>query len=78
MHVDCLQVNWCQSWFEYVPYPPVNVLETVKRLLVVHDSQLITHYNDCHVTPDIYIWSLLETAFYEVRSLVALVRSMRR
>lgn len=59
-------VNWCQGWFQYVPYPALNVLDCVRQLLTIHDSQLDNHYSQHHITGDIYIWSLLETAYYEV------------
>ncbi|XP_046660971.1 TBC1 domain family member 31 [Homalodisca vitripennis] len=59
-------VNWCQGWFDFVPYPPLSVLDQVKRLLTLHNEELVNHYSDCNVTSDLYIWSLLETGFYEV------------
>ncbi|XP_054290012.1 uncharacterized protein LOC129005205 [Macrosteles quadrilineatus] len=59
-------VNWCQGWFQFVPYPPLHLLDTVKALLASADNQLMAHFNRCHVTADLYVWSLLETAFYEV------------
>uniref|UniRef100_A0A1B6D5C7 Rab-GAP TBC domain-containing protein n=1 Tax=Clastoptera arizonana TaxID=38151 RepID=A0A1B6D5C7_9HEMI len=59
-------VNWCQLWFEYFPLPPVKLLSIVEDVLFEHDSELSSHLTRHKITPDVYAWPLLETAFSEV------------
>ncbi|KAJ4448502.1 hypothetical protein ANN_10518 [Periplaneta americana] len=58
--------NWCQHWFEYFPFPPINVLSMVENVLGEHDSELLDFYYEKGVKSNLYAWSLLEVAFSEV------------
>lgn len=62
-------VNWCQYWFEYFPFPPINVLSVVENVLAEHDSELLEFYYGAGVKTDLYAWTLLEMAFSEVCNL---------
>jgi len=59
-------VNWCQHWFEYFPYPPINVLSMIEHVLAEHDPELLEFYYRAGVKTVLYAWSLLEVAFSEV------------
>jgi len=63
-------VNWCQHWFEYFPFPPVNVLSMIENVLSEHDSALLAFYYDAGIKTDLYAWTLLEMAFSEVCNLI--------
>jgi hypothetical protein len=63
-------VNWCQHWFEYFPFPPINVLSMIENVLSEHDSALLAFYCDAGIKTDIYAWTLLEMAFSEVCNLI--------
>jgi len=58
--------NWCQHWFEYFPFPPINVLSMIENVLSEHDSALLAFYYDAGIKTDLYAWTLLEMAFSEV------------
>ncbi|XP_053287821.1 TBC1 domain family member 31 isoform X3 [Pleuronectes platessa] len=59
-------VNWCQHWFEYLPNPPLNILNMAENVLAHHDKELLQHLVDCGITSQLYVWPLLETLFSEV------------
>ena len=59
-------VNWCQHWFEYLSFPPVNILGMIENILSEHDISLLTFFCNTGVTSRQYAWSLLSTAFSEV------------
>lgn len=61
-----LITNWCQHWFEYLSFPPVNILGMIENVLSEHDSELIKLFYDCGITSHQYAWPLLSTAFSEV------------
>lgn len=61
-----LIINWCQHWFEYLSFPPVNILGMIENILTEHDYDLISKFYDAGVTSRQYAWSLLSTAFSEV------------
>lgn len=63
-------MNWCQYWFEYFPFPPINVLSMVENVLAEHDSKLLEFYYEARVKTDLYAWTLLEVAFSEVCNLI--------
>lgn len=65
---DFFSVNWCQYWFEYFPLPPVNILAITENLLLEHDPELLNFFKSKNISPNLYFWSLLETAFSEVLS----------
>ncbi|KAA0185733.1 TBC1 domain family member 31, partial [Fasciolopsis buskii] len=54
-------VNWCFTWFEYFPNPPINVLCMVENLLAYTDPDLYNHFVRYDVTteasiPFISLW----------------------
>lgn len=59
-------MNWCQHWFEYFPYPPVNILAIIENVFSHHDPQLMSHLRGNGITTRTYAWSLMEVAFSEV------------
>nr|CAD7432689.1 unnamed protein product [Timema monikensis] len=59
-------VNWCQFWFEYFPFPPINILAMVENVLEEHDPDLLEYLCQAKVTSQLYAWPLLHTAFSEV------------
>lgn len=61
-------VNWCQHWFEYLTFPPINILGMIENILVEHDSGLVDIFSHAGITTRQYAWSLLSTAFSEVLS----------
>ncbi|KAJ9580105.1 hypothetical protein L9F63_004247, partial [Diploptera punctata] len=61
-------LNWCQHWFEYFPFPPINVLSMIENVLTEHDLELLKFYYEYGVKSHLYAWTLLETAFSEVLS----------
>ncbi|XP_034245969.1 TBC1 domain family member 31 isoform X2 [Thrips palmi] len=61
-----LIINWCQHWFEYLSFPPVNVLGMIENVLTEHDHDLVSMFCNAGVTSRQYAWSLLSTAFSEV------------
>ncbi|GLV43484.1 uncharacterized protein CBL_04026 [Carabus blaptoides fortunei] len=62
-------LNWCQHWFEYIPYPPMNILVMIESVLKDQDPQLISHLAKYNVTSHLYAWPLLEVAFSEILSI---------
>ncbi|KAK3924954.1 TBC1 domain family member 31 [Frankliniella fusca] len=60
--------NWCQHWFEYLTFPPINILGMVENILVEHDLGLINIFSHAGITTRQYAWTLLSTAFSEVLS----------
>ncbi|XP_023714197.1 TBC1 domain family member 31 isoform X2 [Cryptotermes secundus] len=64
--VTTIILNWCQYWFEYFPFPPINVLSMIENVLAEHDSELLEFYYGARVKTDLYAWTLLEVAFSEV------------
>nr|CAD7398258.1 unnamed protein product [Timema poppensis] len=59
-------VNWCQFWFEYFPFPPINILAMVENVLEEHDPELLDYLCQAKVSTQLYAWPLLHTAFSEV------------
>lgn len=59
-------MNWCGTWAEMFPYPPLSDLGRVKSLLDFHDPQLCSHLLACGAGPDVFAWPLLRTALSEV------------
>lgn len=57
---------WCADWLLLAPFPPVHILGRVERLLVRHCASLLHHLGALGVTPHIYGWQLLASAFGEV------------
>lgn len=68
-------VNWCQHWFEYLSFPPVNILSLIENLLAEHDSILVSVFCDVGITSRQYAWTLLSSAFSEVSLHIKLVKS---
>ncbi|KAK7790940.1 hypothetical protein R5R35_005871 [Gryllus longicercus] len=66
--VATIIVNWCQHWFEYFPFPPVNVLAMIENVLAESDPELMHFYYKTGITSRVYAWPLLEVAFTEVLS----------
>ncbi|THD23585.1 TBC1 domain family member 31 [Fasciola hepatica] len=64
--VATVLMNWCFTWFEYFPNPPINVLCMVENLLAHNDPDLYHHFVRYQITTEIYAWPLLQTAFSEV------------
>ena len=56
-------VNLCNKWFEYLPYPPLQVLKSIELILSTYDSKLHKHFIQKGIPPELYIWSLLNTFF---------------
>ncbi|XP_049830677.1 TBC1 domain family member 31 isoform X2 [Schistocerca gregaria] len=61
-------INWCQRWFEYFPFPPVNVLTMIENVLSQQDNELMSWFYKHNITSQTYAWPLLEVAFSEVLS----------
>ncbi|XP_030766298.1 TBC1 domain family member 31 [Sitophilus oryzae] len=61
-----LIINWCQHWFEYHPLPPLNILAVIDNILMEHDALLLQHFSSYKISPNIYSWIILESAFSEV------------
>ncbi|KAK0084431.1 hypothetical protein PV325_007025 [Microctonus aethiopoides] len=60
--------NFCQQWFEYHPFPPLNVLGIIENILMEVDPFLLKFYADYDVTSTHYAWPLLRTTMSEVLS----------
>lgn len=65
-HLNFFLVNWCQHWFEYFPFPPVNLFTMIENLMSYHDPELLTYLKNNNITTQLYGWTLLEVAFSEV------------
>ncbi|XP_057321292.1 TBC1 domain family member 31 [Microplitis mediator] len=59
-------LNYCQKWFEYHPFPPLNILGIIENILAEVDPVLIKHYYEKNITSTVYAWPLLRTAMSEV------------
>nr|CAD7441920.1 unnamed protein product [Timema bartmani] len=59
-------VNWCQFWFEYFPFPPINILAMVENVFEEHDPELLEYLCQAKVSSQLYAWPLLHNAFSEV------------
>lgn len=46
-------VNWCQSWWEYYPNPPIEYLEMIEDLLAYHDKELYSHFFQSQITSQV-------------------------
>ncbi|XP_068083358.1 TBC1 domain family member 31 isoform X2 [Anabrus simplex] len=66
--VTTILVNWCRYWFEYFPFPPVNVLAMIENVLAEHDPELLQFFARAEITSQVYAWPLLEASFSEVLS----------
>lgn len=60
-------VNWCQNWFEFYPFPPINTLAMIENILAYHDPELLEFYYKESVTSSLYACTLLQTVLSEVR-----------
>ena len=59
-------MNWCSSWFETFPAPPVAMLSRIERILHFHDPKLLRMFVQRGVTVTQYAWVCLQTLFTEV------------
>ncbi|CAD6233335.1 GSCOCG00007142001-RA-CDS [Cotesia congregata] len=59
-------LNYCQKWFEYHPFPPLNILGIIENILAETDPVLLKFYYDRDITSTTYAWPLLQTAMSEV------------
>lgn len=66
--VMAVLLNWCGTWAEMFPYPPLGELGRVRMLLEYHDPQLADHLQQCNATPDVFAWPMLRTLLSEVLS----------
>ncbi|KAK6624738.1 hypothetical protein RUM44_011598 [Polyplax serrata] len=66
--VATIIVYWCQNWFEFYPFPPINMLSVLENVLGHHDPDLLEFYFKNNVTSSITICPLFHTAFSEVLS----------
>ena len=64
--VATVLTNWCGTWFESFPHPPVALLNAIESSLGRHDQELLRHFSDCEVGPKTYAWLMLRTLFSEV------------
>ncbi|RZF45858.1 hypothetical protein LSTR_LSTR010814 [Laodelphax striatellus] len=56
-------VNWCQRWFEFFPFPPVNVMSMIENILVEWDEELFNWFVEQQVTSHQYGWTILQSLF---------------
>ncbi|KAL3319147.1 TBC1 domain member 31 [Cichlidogyrus casuarinus] len=61
--------NWCGSWFEFFPNPPINVLCMIENMIAYMDKELYAHFVTIGLTTETYAWTLLQTAMSEVLAL---------
>ncbi|PSN49391.1 TBC1 domain family member 31 [Blattella germanica] len=66
--VITIVLSWCQHWYDYLPFPPINVLAMIENVLAEHDRELLDFYCEAHIKSQLYAWTLMETAFSEVLS----------
>ncbi|XP_046389147.1 TBC1 domain family member 31 isoform X2 [Ischnura elegans] len=66
--VATILFNFCQHWFEFFPFPPINVLAAIENLLSYHDPSLLAFFVRKGVNTKVYAWPLLQVAFSEVLS----------
>ncbi|CAH8872271.1 unnamed protein product [Trichobilharzia szidati] len=64
--VATILINWCGTWFEFFPNPPINILCMIENLIAYADEELYLHFVHYNVTTEIYAWPLLQTALSEV------------
>ncbi|VDP76287.1 unnamed protein product [Echinostoma caproni] len=64
--VATVLMNWCATWFEYFPNPPINILCMIENLLAHADPELYNHFVRNEITTEIYAWPLLQSAFSEI------------
>ncbi|KAH8863876.1 TBC1 domain family member 31 [Schistosoma japonicum] len=61
-------INWCGTWFEFFPNPPINILCMIENLIAYADPELYRHFVQHSITTEIYAWPLLQTGLSEVFS----------
>lgn len=61
-------LNYCQKWFEYHPFPPLNILGIIENILLEADPVLLNTFCEHGVTSTEYAWPLLQTAMSEILS----------
>ncbi|EEB10401.1 conserved hypothetical protein [Pediculus humanus corporis] len=66
--VATIIVNWCQNWFEFYPFPPVNMLSTLENILGHHEPDLLEFYLKNDITINVFACSIFHSAFSEVLS----------
>lgn len=66
--VMCVLLNWCTTWAETFPYPPLSDLGDLASLLEFHDPQLAAHLQACGAGSEAYAWPMLRTLMSEVLS----------
>eukprot|EP00002_Diphylleia_rotans_P011849 TRINITY_DN2334_c0_g2_i1.p1 TRINITY_DN2334_c0_g2~~TRINITY_DN2334_c0_g2_i1.p1 ORF type:complete len:1272 (+),score=297.87 TRINITY_DN2334_c0_g2_i1:121-3936(+) len=59
-------LNWCDGWFDFFPYIPVGILNSVDMLLQHHDSTLHADLLAKGLNAHLYAWPLLHSSFSEV------------
>ncbi|CAH8646969.1 unnamed protein product [Heterobilharzia americana] len=64
--VATILTNWCGTWFEFFPNPPINILCMIENLIAHADPELYQHFVQYNITTEIYAWPLLQTGLSEV------------
>ncbi|CAH8658892.1 unnamed protein product [Schistosoma rodhaini] len=59
-------INWCGTWFEFFPNPPINILCMIENIIAYADPVLYRHFVQYNITTEIYAWPLLQTGLSEV------------
>ncbi|CAI2734109.1 unnamed protein product [Schistosoma spindalis] len=59
-------INWCGTWFEFFPNPPINILCMIENIIAYADPELYRHFVQYNITTEIYAWPLLQTGLSEV------------
>jgi hypothetical protein len=45
--------NWCQHWFDFLPNPPLYIMNMIENLLAHHDRTLLEHFIRYRVTSQV-------------------------
>ncbi|CAH8589604.1 unnamed protein product [Schistosoma turkestanicum] len=64
--VATVLINWCGTWFEFFPNPPINILCMIENLIAYADPELYRHFVQYNITTEIYAWPLLQTGLSEI------------
>jgi hypothetical protein len=64
--VMAVLLNWCATWAETFPYPPLAEMGRIDSLLRYHDPEVAEHLTVCGLGPEQYAWPIMRSAFSEV------------
>jgi hypothetical protein len=58
--------NWGKEFFTYYPHAPVALMSLITHLLKAEDPELLTHFTDVGLGPEVFVWDVISAVYTEV------------